>query len=175
MKQIQMFIGKLPALLLLVGAIVLMQKHAWDFWKEFDSEFYWLWAVMLEGAALWLWSQRHTGMSAIAFLATLLVLAGPLYQVSKPAVAMWQKSQIPEGTLEDKKARLITDLVDLKASLKTYEKNSETRGGWLPTIQQTKNDIKEKEAKLEEVEKQLDIPVLSWQALAVIAIKLLPC
>lgn len=172
MNQSQTFSRKLPALLLLAGAIVLMQKHAWEFWKEFDADFYWLWAVMLEGAALWLWSQRNAWKNAIAFLATLMVLAGPLYQVSKPAIEMLHKAETESGLLAERKAELKADKTQLTADLATYNENSLHRAGWAGLITATKADLKAVNTELNALSKAQGKPVpMQWQALAVIAMQ----
>ena len=172
MNAIQMIGRKLPALLLLIGAIVLMQKHAWEFWSEYDQDTPWLWAILLEGAALWLWSQRSFWKNAIAFLATLLVLAGPLYQVSKPAFAMLHQAETQSGLLAERKALLLADKQQLTVDLSTYNENSKHRAGWAGLIATTKSDLKTVNARLNELsQRQQQAPPMTWQALTVIAMQ----
>ena len=42
------YLAKLPALVVLTGAIALLQLHAIQFWTEFVGPMGWAWAVLLE-------------------------------------------------------------------------------------------------------------------------------
>lgn len=163
---------KIPALVLLTGAVFLMQKHAWDFWSGYDATTGWLWALMLEGAALWLWAQRNVLANGIALLATLLVLAGPLYQVSKPAVEMLHQSNAQPTVNAERKAELKADKTQLTADLATYNENSKHRAGWATLIATTKAELKAVNAELKTLSAAELAPApMAWQALAVIVMQ----
>src|SRR5690606_29829442 len=100
-----------------------------------------LWAVMLEGAALWLWSQRSIAKNALALVASLLVLAGPLYQVSAPAIKQYQESKTAPALYEKREQQLLADQQRLTESLARYNANSETRAGWLGAISGTQDEL----------------------------------
>lgn len=165
-------VQKLAALALLTGAVFLMQKHAWEFWSGYDATTGWLWALMLEGAALWLWAQRSVLANGIAFLATLLVLAGPLYQVSKPAVEMLHQSNAQPTVNAERKAELKADKAQLTADLATYNENSKHRAGWATLIATTKEELKAVNAELKTLATAELAPApMAWQAQAVIAMQ----
>lgn len=163
---------KTPALVLLIGAVFLMQSHAWDFWKTYDANTGWLWALMLEGAALWLWAQRNVLANGIALLATLLVLAGPLYQVSQPAVEMLHQADKQPTVNAERKAELKADKAQLIIDLATYNENSKSRAGWADLITTTKMELKAVNAELKALsDSELKPAPMTWQALAVIAMQ----
>ncbi|MEY8263434.1 MAG: hypothetical protein RPR98_04445, partial [Bermanella sp.] len=52
---------KAPAAILLIAAATLMQIHSIEFWQTQAGDYSGvLWSLLLEGAALWLWS-AHNG------------------------------------------------------------------------------------------------------------------
>jgi hypothetical protein len=77
---------KITAALLLIGGIGLLQYHAILFWTAaVDPLTGWAWSLLLECAALWCWSHHRAAIRwGLGAVATVLVLAGPLYQVAKP-------------------------------------------------------------------------------------------
>lgn len=172
MKTIRRLLPKLPAALLLIGAVVLMQKHAWEFWSQYDATFGPLWAVMLEGAALWLWSQRSIAKNALALVASLLVLAGPLYQVSAPAIQQYQQSTTAPALYAKREQQLLADQQRLTDSLARYNANSETRAGWLGAITGTQAELTAVNDQLTALyAEQAQAQPMTWQALAVIAMQ----
>lgn len=165
-------INKAPAALLLIGAVVLMQKHAWDFWSHYDPTFGPLWAVMLEGAALWLWSQRSIAKNTLALVASLLVLAGPLYQVSAPAIKQYQESATAPALYQKREQQLLADQQRLNDSLARYNANSETRAGWLGAITGTQAELTAVNEQLTTLyAQQQNAQPMPWQALTVIAMQ----
>lgn len=161
---------KLPAILLLLGAIVLMQAHAWEFWSQYDATFGPLWAVMLEGAALWLWSQRSIAKNALALVASVLVLAGPLYQVSAPAIKQYQESKTAPALYAKREQQLLADQQRLADSLARYNANSETRAGWLSAISGAQAELTAVNDQLKALYSEQAQP-MAWQALAVVAMQ----
>lgn len=165
-------IKKIPAALLLTGAVVLMQKHAWEFWSHYDPAFGPLWAVMLEGTALWLWSQRSMAKNTLALLASLLVLAGPLYQVSAPAVQQYQQSSTAPALYAKREQQLLADQQRLAASLARYNANSETRAGWLSAITGTQAELTAVNGQLTALyAEQAQAQPMTWQSLAAVAMQ----
>lgn len=163
---------RLPAVLLLLGAVVLMQKHAWEFWSQYDPAFGPLWAVMLEGAALWLWSQRSIAKNALALVASLLVLAGPLYQVSAPAIQQYQESKTAPALYEKREQQLLANQQRLTESLARYNANSETRAGWLGAISGTQDELTTVNEQLTALyAEQSESKPMAWQSLAVIGMQ----
>ncbi len=165
---------KLPAAILLVGAIVLMQIHAIEFWQRHAGQSGILWSLLLEGAALWLWAQHRWGTSFLAAIATALVLAGPLYQISTPALQQWQQSQQQPELLAKREAALLAERQRLTASLKTYNQNSQSRVGWAGRIDQTNADLTQINHALNELyAEQAQAMPMGWQALVLVAMQLL--
>ncbi len=172
MKITRQTLHKLPALLLLCGAVVLMQKHAWAFWSQYDASFGPLWAIMLEGAALWLWSQRSIAKNTMALLASLLVLAGPLYQVSAPALEQYQQSTAAPALYAKREAGLLAQRDSLSASLATYNGNSQSRVGWAARIDTMNTELTRVNAELNALYVQQQQPLnMPWQSLAAVAMQ----
>ena len=73
-----------PCVVVLIGAIGLLQAHGIAFWSGKLGPYGIAWSVLLEATALWLWSRPAIGSRALACLASVLLLLGPLYQVGTP-------------------------------------------------------------------------------------------
>ena len=75
-------------LLILPLAITLLQWHSVPFWQAQAGFWPGLgWSALLELISLWLWFRPgRRWMRPMAWATTLLLLAGPLYQVSDPLV-----------------------------------------------------------------------------------------
>ena len=85
--------NRLLTLGVLFGAIGLLQYHSIQFWQLFTEPGIGIvWSLVLEGTALWLWYQRHIGTRFLGLCASLLLLAGPLHQVSAPLVAELERT-----------------------------------------------------------------------------------
>lgn len=161
----------LPALALLLGALVLMQHHAMAFWSQYAGDMGVLWSLLLEGAALWLWAQRSLAKNALALVASVLVLAGPLYQVSAPALAQYQQSQAAPEAHAKQEQSLLAQREALSASLATYNANSSTRAGWAGRIDSAQAQLAEVNAKLGMLYSQKAEPFV-WQSLVVVGMQL---
>lgn len=163
----------ITALILLVAAIGLMQYHAILFWSEHvDAATGWAWSLLLEGAALWLWSSRRMAQRALALVATVLVLAGPLYQVSAPLIAEWQATDRSAVANVERRAALAAEISSLETALNAYLKNSEARVGWAQRIDATQARLDTARSELQAVIAAAAEPVrMSWQRQAVIAMQ----
>lgn len=161
----------LPAILI-CGGIVLMQAHAIDFWVEHTGKLGVLWSIMLECAALWLWSQRGIVKNMAAATTTLLVLAGPMYTVSAPALEQYQTSTTAPAINIARKAQLIEQRDQLSQALATFAENSKTRVGWAGRIDATSAQLERVNQQLADLySTQTQTQPMAWQALAVIAMQ----
>jgi len=142
------FIEMALPLLVLAGAIALLQVHAIQFWTEFIGSMGWAWAVLLEVVALWLWYQRQLARRMLAMVASVLTLTGPVYMVCEPLVEEWQSASHVDAGRELQIERLTLEASRLEESIETFRANSEARAGWLEPIQDT-------QARLAEVDTQL--------------------
>lgn len=142
------FIEMVPPLLVLAGAIALLQVHAIQFWTEFVGPMGWAWAVLLEVVALWLWYQRQLARRMLAMVASVLTLTGPIYMVCEPLVEEWLSASHVDAGRELQLERLALEASRLEESIDTFWANSEARAGWLEPIQVA-------QARLAEVDNQL--------------------
>ena len=142
------FIEMALPLLVLAGAIALLQVHAIQFWTEFIGPMGWAWAVLLEVVALWLWYQRQLARRMLAMVASVLTLTGPVYMVCEPLIEEWQSSSHVDAGRELRIERLTLEASRLEESIETFRANSEARAGWLEPIQDA-------QARLAEVDSQL--------------------
>ena len=167
------YLPKVPAAILLIAAATLMQIHSIEFWQSQAGEYSGiLWSLLLEGAALWLWSSNNGWKSALGLVASLLVLAGPLYQVSEPAIKQWQSSNtLPELQIKQE-AVLLAEIASLKSSLAQYNDNSANRVGWSGRIDKTKADLKTANTELKTLYAQQEKPTaMGWQSISAIAMQ----
>jgi hypothetical protein len=130
-------LNRVPALALLIGSIVLLQTHAMDYWTRYDTATGWLWSLVIEGAAIWLWAARNWLKNSIAVFATLLALAAPLYQLAAPVLDKQHSAEQSASNLPARLAAKQAEIEQLHAALVTYNQNSQSRGGWFPLIEST--------------------------------------
>ncbi|WP_428242993.1 hypothetical protein [Gynuella sp.] len=165
---------RLPALMLLIGAITIMQSHAIEFWSQYTGKLGVVWSLMLEGAALWLWAQRSISRNLMALVASALVLTGPLYQVSAPAIAQWQQSTAQPELLHKREQQLQDQRATLTANLATYNANSESRIGWAGRIDDANQALASVNDQLHALyAEQAHTTPMPWQSLAVIVMQAL--
>lgn len=127
--------------LVLVGSVSLLQWHGIMFWQEKVGPHGWAWSLLLECVALWLWYRPSFSYRTLALVASVLTLAGPIYQVAKPtfiesySVVNYQSSnQVRLESLAAEKARLTEQLA-------IYQDNSTKRTGWLEPITKANDRI----------------------------------
>lgn len=156
---------------ILVSAMILLQWHSIHFWMEHTGKMGFAWAMLLEGVALWCWSQQGKAIRFLGVLASTLALLGPAYQVSSPLVkeiysAEWdsnQKSTYLSEQVEyrrNEQERLISRKDDLLKSLSVYQENSRVRPGWLPAIEKTMDELADVDRRLSEIDKPTNIEPL---------------
>jgi hypothetical protein len=126
-----------------------MQWHGIQFWTSYVGiETGWAWSISLELAALWLWV-KGAGHRWLAFLASCLLLVGPLFHIAEPALRESSQADIADRNhglaIEDVKAEIVT----LESSLETALRNSEARTGWLIDIQQTRESLSSARKRLQ--------------------------
>jgi hypothetical protein len=164
---------QLTALVLLVAAIGLMQYHAIMFWSEHvDLTTGWAWSLLLEGSALWLWSSKRIAQRILGAVATVLVLAGPLYQVSAPLITEWQATDRGAVANAERRTTLTAEINSLETALNTYLSNSATRQGWASRLDATQARLDTARNELKAVIAAEAMPTrLTWQRQAVIAMQ----
>ena len=141
--------NKLSTAMLILSTSII-QWHSIQFWVDVASNIGFLWSIAIEAAAIWLWWHRK---AALAFLASLLLIVGPLYSLSAPAYLETQ-SQTLQAMNHQQKIRLSQDSInDLKLSLSNYEKNSLSRVGWATRIDETRKAL---QVEVEELKRLID-------------------
>ncbi|MCY0966159.1 hypothetical protein [Parathalassolituus penaei] len=148
-------INRLPAALLLVGGITLLQLHASDYWTQHAGQTGLLWSLMIEGAAMWLWAARSLGKNALALVASVLALSAPLYQLGQPVYADWQQTQQQTLLVQQQIDQQQQAITRLEAKGTTYQQNSVKRDGWAKLIEQTETQIQTAEADRNRLQAQL--------------------
>ena len=141
----------LPLSILALG-VVLLQYHSIRYWQSLVGAWTGVgWSILLELISLWLWfntgdrpgvPKRYVSWASLRLLAlvtTVLLLAGPLYQISLPTLQDWR------GILDaaQKIQLLQEEITDDQAGLVAYRKNSRTRLGWLEKINQMESGLRE--------------------------------
>jgi nitrogen fixation-related uncharacterized protein len=127
---------------ILIGCIGLLQWHSIQFWRQqVDPHTGWAWSLLLEAAALWLW-YRPGGMTRIlGAIASLLLLAGPIYHVGQPVVKAWQSAEHADDARLQTRQLLQTSITALEQRLKSYLATAQKRSGWLPAIARTEAEL----------------------------------
>lgn len=139
---------KIFSSLVIVIATVLTQWHGIQFWTEFvGPQSGWAWSISLEVSALWLWF--NTGRRRfLAFLASCLLLAGPLFHIIQPVLnnnKTTETAHINQATETD---LIRSHIASLEMALATALANSQKRTGWLNDIQASKQALSTARAQL---------------------------
>jgi len=123
--------------ILIAGSTGIIQWHSIAFWSDnVDPAIGWAWSVMIEAAGLWLWYRPGIGSRTLGLLASLLLLAGPLYQIATPALDAVARAQASTTAHEQQVRMLRTQIAQDAQLMLTYAHNSKKRTGWLPAIQE---------------------------------------
>lgn len=126
--------------LIIIAAVTLItQCHGTRFWIEQTGPIGWGWSITLEAVALWLWYQGNR--RALAIVASCLLLAGPMYQITAPLFAQSNHRAITETTRLQQLDLLRQQIATLQQAHASALRNSEARPGWLNEIQSTRADL----------------------------------
>jgi len=159
---------RLAPLLVLIGAIALLQAHAIVFWMEHVGPTGWAWSILLEAVALWLWYQPALGKRLLGLVASVLVLLGPVHHVSEPLIEEVWLAPHRDASQAAQIEQLRQEQSRLEANLATFRANSEERTGWLPAIQQTEQRLGEVNTSLVDLLAEPPAGGLAWRQQAVI-------
>lgn len=147
--------------LIIITAAALMQWHSIQFWINQVGLSGIGWSIMLETVVIWYWWNNRT---ILALIASLLLVAGPMVEITKPAIDEIKSQQRYQtlNTMDE------ADILRLEKSLKTYEKNSELRIGWSSRIDRTQNRINENFDRIRDrSEQKSDFDLILSTAIAV--------
>lgn len=134
--------------LVTAGCIGLLQVHGIRFWTVQIGPIGWAWSVLLELAALWLWWRRSVAMRSLGLLASVLLLAGPLYQVGSPLIEDLMLAEHTDRSRDRLVPMLESEIATLERQLAAYTANSKHRAGWLPSIEETAARLSTTRARL---------------------------
>jgi len=163
----------LPPILLLMGCMTLMQYHGIKFWTEQTGDMGFMWSLLLEGCALWLWTQRSIAWNVMPLLATVLVLAGPLHEVGKPLAVALQTSEKSAATQQRLETDLRREVATLEATLVDQRAGALIRPGFGDDIIATLAMLESKNTELAAlVTAQAKPAVMPWLTYAVISMQL---
>lgn len=171
-------LNRVPALALLIGAVVLLQLHSIAWWSEYDNQTGWLWAMVIEAGAVWLWAARRWYCNLIAVFATALALIVPLSELAQPVLDDQRTAQTAADTLPQRTAAAAARIRSLEASLAQYNANSQYRAGWHGLIGDTQAQLTAAREDLARLQAETAPAELSlWLPLAVqmISMVLLQC
>lgn len=173
MNRLSARLEPLFLVLLLAGAIALLQAHAIAFWREHVGPLGWAWSVLLEAVALWLWYRPGRTRWALALLASCLLLLGPVSHVSAPLV----DDLVAAPHRDEARLARIEALSDQRAriaeSLETFRTNSTVRSGWLPAIERSQDMLQAIDEELAELLAQPPRKRLAWRDQAIIVMQIL--
>lgn len=150
--------GRAFSIIVLCGAVGVLQFHGIAFWSDKVGPVGYLWSVLLEATALWLWYQRNVQKRALGLLASAMLLFGPLHQVAIPVLQEMESARHTDAARVAQIAIVRAEISNLERSLETFRKNSEARTGWLGPIQQNEQRLSEARQTLGSL---LDAPVQS--------------
>jgi hypothetical protein len=152
---------------MLILTTSIIQWHSIQFWIEVAESIGFLWSIAIEAAAVWLWWHKKT---VLAFIASSLLMAGPLYSLSAP-VYEGKQSEVAIAASHQQQLDLSrASITSLNQSLISYQKNSLSRVGWASRIDETRNELQVEIAILKklinEVPKLKQTP-MPWLVIAI--------
>ncbi|MFP4131285.1 MAG: hypothetical protein ACLFVF_04110, partial [Thiohalospira sp.] len=159
------------AAVILIGCTAVIQYHAIQFWTaQVDPVTGWAWSLLLEAVALWLWWRRGI-IRALALLASLLVMAGPVYHVSAPLVEELHQGAHADDTREARLDALDQRIEAQKAALERFLENSENRAGWLPAIEDARAELADARQAKAELMSEAENAGMAWREQAIIVMQ----
>lgn len=141
-------LARASTVLVTAGCIGLLQVHGIRFWSVQIGPIGWAWSALLELAALWLWWRRSVAMRSLGLLASVLLLAGPLYQVGSPLIEDLVLATHTDRSRDRLVPMLESEIAMLERQLAAYTANSKHRAGWLPSIEETAARLSTSRARL---------------------------
>ena len=144
-------------LVMIITSFCLMQWHSIQFWLSAAGPSGWAWSIGLEIAMLCLWYDRKHRF--LKYIAAVILIAGPWYQMTSPAIQTIQKTNAIEIEIEIETQRLD----QLSKSITIYENNSVTKWGWAGRIDRTQKAKDELSARINELHAELSKQNSTWR------------
>jgi hypothetical protein len=158
--------NKFSAVMLILTTSII-QWHSIQFWVEVAESIGVLWSIAIEASAVWLWWHKKT---ALAFIASSLLMAGPLYSLSAP-VYKGKQSEVALTSSHQQQVVLSRESITaLKQSLDSYQQNSLSRVGWATRIDETRNALQAETANLKNLVNEgpkLKQTLMPWLVIAI--------
>ena len=129
--------NKFSAIMLILTTSII-QWHSIQFWVEVTESIGFLWSIAIEAAAIWLWWHKKT---VLAFIASSLLMAGPLYSLSSPIYDSNQSEKLMIINNQQKTLLARESIASLEQSLASYQENSLSRIGWATRIDETRKKL----------------------------------
>ena len=152
-------------LVMIITSFCLMQWHSIKFWSAAAGSSGWAWSIGLEIAMLCLWYyKKHY---SLRYIAAIVLIAGPWYQMTSPAILSIQTTNSIETEIE-----IETERFDqLSKSLSLYESNSATIRGWAGRIDRTQKSKDELSSQIKELHSELSKRNSQWREYMVTAVQ----
>jgi hypothetical protein len=135
-------------LVVLAGAIGLLQAHGMAFWSAELGPYGIAWSVLLEATALWLWWGATRTQRGLGLVASTLLLLGPLYQVVTPVLDGMAEAAHADRAREELVPAVKSEIVRLEGQVAVFTENSAKRPGWLPAIEAAEARLREAREEL---------------------------
>ena len=152
-------------LVMIITSFCLMQWHSIQFWLSAAGPSGWAWSIGLEIAMLCLWYDRKHRF--LKYIAAAILIAGPWYQMTSPAILSIQTTNSIETEIEIE----IERFDQISKSLALYESNSATKWGWAGRIDRTQKTKDELSAQIKELHSELSKRNSQWREYMVTAVQ----
>lgn len=140
---------KIAPVVLILGGTFILQYHSIRFWSDYvDPNIGFAWSLVIEGSGLWLWYRQGWVSRSLAILASMLLLAGPVYHLSLPALETQTQARASEVAYQVKVEGLRSQIEEHAQLLKTFALNSTERTGWLESIERTEQALSNERSQL---------------------------
>ncbi|MEK6749403.1 MAG: hypothetical protein AABY83_09385 [Pseudomonadota bacterium] len=128
------------AIIVLCGAIALLQWHSVQFWVAQVGLTGVGFSLLLDAMGLWLWYQRTPLTRGLGVLASILVLAGPVYWVATPIIDQSARAVHNDTARAANIAALEIDISQRESALARITTGS-GGGEWASVIRQTQTEL----------------------------------
>lgn len=164
----------------IVGAtgVFLLQYHSVNFYAEsfWEGNIYYgaVNSLFFEAAAVGLWSTRDRLKNVLAFLCTLMVLVGPVYQITVPLIDMLNNTSTKSNLYSSQLETIKTELKQKQETLAWYTEIKRYPQERVKLSERI-SELNDKKLSLEEKQAENDIQDASatWQAIAKILMQII--
>jgi hypothetical protein len=162
--------------LVLTASVLLLQYHAWDFWRTYTSYAVGpYWAITLEVYSFFFWFDKSKNVRyGLGIITTLLLMLGPLYMVAKPVLNDTAQASVSADSRQAIRDSLTTEIAQLEASVVRYHAEKALRAARLTEERLSAKQAEYRAELARESDNSTQVKAgLTWQGYVAVAMQAL--